>query len=178
MPYFYFLYQDAKKMTHKNQIPEDFSDESRVWIYQSNRPFRPNEIEEMDEQLKNFYLQWQSHGSQVKGWANILFDRFVVVIADEDKTNVGGCSTDSMVRIIKSFERQYQIELFDRMTIAFLVNEKVEPLPLNQIKYGLERGILKEDTLLFNNLVTTKKAFLDEWLVPLNESWLAAKVLK
>jgi hypothetical protein len=160
------------------EIPEDFAGHSRVWIYQSNRPLREQEIVEMNEQLHNFYTQWMSHGKAVKGWAKIMFDRFVVVMADEAMTDVGGCSTDSMVRIIKSFERQYLIELFDRMTIAFLVNDKVEPLPINQIIYALERGILKEDTPLFNNLVATKQALLNEWLVPLNKSWLADRVLK
>ncbi len=164
-------------MTWQEIIPNHFSDESKIWIYQCNRTLQTQEVIEMDEQLLNFYEQWTSHGAPVKGWAKILFNRFVVVMADEAATGVSGCSTDSMVRIIKSFERQYSIELFDRMTISFLVKDKVEPLPLQQINYALQKGYIETDTPLFNHLVDTKIKLLNEWLVPLNKSWIWSKLV-
>lgn len=158
-------------------IPADFSPESRVWIFQSNRQFNEQEELEINEQLHNFYVQWQSHGKEVKGWAKLFYKQFVVVVADESEIGVGGCSTDGMTRVIKSFERQYGVNLFDRLTITFLVNDKVEPLPMNQVKYALEKGYIETDTPLFNNLVATKAAFEQEWLVPLNKSWLWNKII-
>lgn len=163
--------------TYKQSLPVDFSPNSRVWIYQSSRPF--NEVEEfqINEQLYQFYVQWQSHGAAVQGWAKLLYNQFVVVIADESEATVGGCSTDSMVRIIKSFERQYGVNLFDRLTITFLVNDKPEPLPIQQVKYALEKGYIETDTLLFNNLVDTKAKLENEWLVPLDKSWLWKRIV-
>jgi hypothetical protein len=157
-------------------IPQHLSDSSRVWIYQCNRPFNEQEILEINEQLHNFYSQWTSHGAAVNGWAQVIFNRFVVVLADENEAQVGGCSTDSMVRVIKSFERQYNIDLFDRMSIAFLLNDKVEPLPLSQVKYAYEKGMLKKDTPVFNNLVSNKKALLNAWLTPLHNTWIWDKL--
>ncbi len=90
---------------------------------------------------------------------------------------MGGCSTDGMTRLIKSFERQYGIDLFDRLTITFLVNDKAEQLPMNQVKYALEKGFIETDTLLFNNLVDTKEKLENEWLVPLNKSWLWNRIV-
>ena len=84
-------------------LPEHFSDESKVWIFQSNRPFIEKEQKEIDEQLYQFYVQWLAHGDAVKGWAKLLFNQFVVVLADESGTNVSGCSTDSMVRISRAW---------------------------------------------------------------------------
>ena len=158
-------------------IPAQFSPESRVWIFQSNRQFNEQEELEINEQLHNFYVQWQSHGKEVMGWAKLFYKQFVVVVADESEIGVGGCSTDGMTRVIKSFERQYGVNLFDRLTITFLVNDKVEPLPMNQVKYALEKGYIETDTPLFNNLVATKAAFEQEWLVPLNKSWLWNKII-
>src|ERR1041384_1980906 len=109
----------------KTVVPADFSDHSRVWIYQSSRRFKEEQQREINEQLEQFYLQWASHGTPVKGWARLIFGQFIVVLADEEATGVSGCSTDSMVRIIKSIERQYETNLFDRMTLTFLV--KGEP---------------------------------------------------
>ena len=157
-------------------LPEHFSDKSKVWIFQSNRPFVEKEQKEIDEQLYQFYVQWLAHGDAVKGWAKLLFNQFVVVLADESGTNVSGCSTDSMVRIIKSLERQYDVNFFDRMTITFLINGKAQMLPFGQVQYALEKGYINEHTLTFNNIATTKSELLETWLVPMKESWLANRV--
>jgi hypothetical protein len=159
-----------------NILPSDFADDARVWIFQSNRSFNENESDEINEQLFQFYTQWQTHGSPVKGWATLLFAQFVLVIADETKHGVSGCSTDSMMRIIKSFENQYQVNLFDRLTITFLVNGRAEQLPMQQIKYALSTGFIETDTPLFNNTISTKAMLQKDWLQPLNKSWLWAKI--
>jgi hypothetical protein len=160
-----------------NLIPQDFADNSRVWIYQGSRAFIDKEEQEINEQLYQFYVQWQSHGAPVKGWAKLLFKQFVVIIADETQEMVGGCSTDSSVRVIKSLERQYDVNFFDRMMITFLVKNKAEMLPYSQVQYAIDKGFINKDTLLFNNVaVSTRQDLFDKWLVPLSDSWLADRV--
>jgi hypothetical protein len=159
-----------------NLIPQDFPDDAKVWIYQCSRAFIEKEEKEVNEQLHQFYSHWQAHGAPVKGWAKLLFRQFVVIIADETNVEVSGCSTDSSVRVIKSLERQYDVNFFDRMMITFLVKDKAEMLPFNQVQYALDKGYINKDTLLFNNVATTKKELLDTWLVPLSKSWLAGRV--
>ncbi len=85
---------------------------------------------------------------------------------------------DGMTRIIKSLERQYSVNFFDRLTISFLHREKVQMLPMNQISYGLEKGFIETDTLLFNNLVATKKSLLADWLTPLDKSWIWQRIVQ
>lgn len=157
-------------------IPADFAPESRVWIYQSSRPFGEQEALQIDEQLYQFYSQWQAHGAPVKGWGKLIFGQFIVMIADETGTNVSGCSTDGMVRIIKSIERQYSVNMFDRLVLTFLVKGKAEMLPLGQVQYAVDKGYIDGTTPLFNNTVATKKELLESWLVPVKDSWLAARL--
>lgn len=157
-------------------IPSEFSDNARVWVYQSSRAFIEKEEKEVNEQLYQFYSQWQSHGDPVKGWAKLLFKQFIVIIADETDITVSGCSTDSSVRIIKSIERQYDVNMFDRLMLTFLVKGKAEMLPLNQVQYALEKGYIDRQTPLFNNVIQTKSQLLHSWLVPLHESWLAQRL--
>ncbi len=158
-------------------LPSDFDDNSRVWVYQSSRPFAEKEQTEINEQLLQFYSQWTAHGAVVKGWARILFAQFIVFIADETDVQVSGCSTDTSVRVIKSIERQYNVNMFDRLTITFLKNNKAEMLPFNLVQYALDKGFINHRTYIFNNVVTTKKELLERWLVPLNKSWLAERVI-
>ena len=91
----------------QQHLPEDFSAGSKVWIYQSSRLFLISEALEMEDMLKDFAANWKSHGSPVKGFANLFFGRFIVLMADETATGVSGCSTDSSVHLIKSIEKKY-----------------------------------------------------------------------
>lgn len=158
-------------------IPATLGANARVWIYQSNRAFREQEELEINEQLLHFYSQWLAHGQVVNGWAGVLYHQFVVVVADEQTgAAVSGCSTDGMVRVIKSLEKQYQVQLFDRMAITFLINDKVEMLPMGQVQYALDKGYINAQTLMYNNTVATKQELMDGWLQPLAQSWLAARL--
>ena len=157
-------------------LPKEFSENARVWIYQSSRAFIEKEELEINEQLHQFYAHWQSHGIPVKGWAKLLFKQFIVFIADETDVQVSGCSTDSSVRIVKSIERQYSVNMFDRMMLTFLVDGKAQMLPYNQVQYALEKGYINKETPLFNNIAATKKELFTNWLIPIKDSWLAERV--
>lgn len=156
-------------------IPEDFNDNSRVWIYQCNRLFTLSEALAIEELLEDFTNTWLSHGDKVKGYANLIFGQFIVIMADEAATGVSGCSTDSSVRLIKNIEQDYQVNLFDRQSLAFVVKERIQLLPMEQLNYAIENDFINADTLYFNNTIQTKEELLNRWLLPVKDSWLAKR---
>jgi hypothetical protein len=158
-------------------IPNNFSDDSRIWIYLCNRQFTLNETLQIDELLQDFTSAWKSHGADVKGFGKIFFGQFIILMADESATGVSGCSTDASVRLIKNIELDYNINLFDRQTLAFIVNERIQLYPLSNLKSILKNDLISADTLYFNNTIETKKELLSHWIVPIKDSWLAAKIL-
>ncbi len=160
----------------QDHLPENFAPNSRVWIYQSNRIFFMQEALEIEPMLENFVANWKAHGAPVKGYANLFFGRFIILMADENNTAVSGCSTDSSVRLVKEIEQLFGVNMFDRLNLAFIVDEKVQMLPLQQISYAIENGFIKPTTLYFNNLVQTKQDLLNKWLVPVKDSWLASRL--
>ena len=157
-------------------LPTNFDDHSKVWIYQSSRRFAMSEALEMEEMMQEFVEGWNSHGTPVKGYANLLFGQFVILMADETATGVSGCSTDSSVHLIKKIEQTFKVNMFDRLSLAFIIKDKIELLPLTQLNYALENNFITRETLYFNNLVSTKKDLLQKWIVPAKESWLANKL--
>ncbi len=159
----------------KSLIPEDFAADSRVWIYQGSRLFMLTEALQIESLLEDFVANWNSHGDPVKGYANLLFGQFVVIIADESATGVSGCSTDSSVRVIKEIENLFRVNMFDRQTLAFVRKEKVELIPMAQFSYAMENGLISPETPYFNNLVLTKDALLNNWIIPVKNSWLARR---
>ncbi|WP_018612806.1 hypothetical protein [Segetibacter koreensis] len=161
---------------YKHLIPEDFHPTSRVWIYQSSRLFFISEALEIEEMLQEFTDNWRSHGAEVKGYANLLFGQFIVLIADETQAGVSGCSTDSSVRLIKAIEERFKVDMFNRQNLAFVVKEKIQMLPLSQLKYAVENNFIGGDTIYFNNLVQTKDELLSKWMIPVKESWLSKRI--
>jgi hypothetical protein len=163
-------------LEYKNLIPEDFAPCSKVWIYQSSRLFTISEALQIEQILEDYVTSWQSHGAPVKGYANLLFGQFIVLMADETTTAIGGCSMDTSIHMIKEIEQLFKVNMFDRQTLAFVVKDKIQLLPLSQINYGMENGFLNAYSLYFNNLVATKDELLNKWMVPIKESWLASRI--
>src|SRR6478735_8640123 len=161
---------------YKHLIPEDFNASSRVWIYQSSRLFMISEALEIEEMLNSFVESWNSHGAKVKGYANLLFGQFIILMADETATGVSGCSIDSSVRIIQQVEKQFGVEMFNWQDLAFIVKDKVQIVPRQQFSYALENNFITPDTLFFNNVVTTKKELEESWIIPIKDSWLKTKI--
>jgi len=163
-------------LEYSSLLPKDFSNNSRVWIYQSNRSFSIGEALEIEKLLKDFTSTWLSHGIPVKGYGRLFFEQFVILMADEEATGVSGCSTDSSVRLMKEIENRYGVILFERTSLAFVVKDKVQLIPLSQLSYALQNQFIHPGALYFNNNVQTKKEMEDNWIVPAKESWLAKRI--
>jgi len=123
-------------LAYKDLLPENFAPESRVWIYQSNRLFTLSEALEIEELINKFAAEWRSHGADVDAYGNLFFGQFVVLMADETRAGVSGCSTDSSVRFIKSLGEKLGVDFFNRTNLAFLIKDKIQVLPMGQLSYA------------------------------------------
>ena len=157
----------------KQHLPEDFAYTSKVWIFQSSRLFLISESLDMEEMLTDFAKQWKSHGIPVKGFAMLFFGRFVVLMADETATGVSGCSTDSSVHVIKNIEKKFNVHMFHRESLAFVVKDKIELIPLPQLQYAIQNMFINRNTLYFNNIITSKAELISNWIIPAGDTWLA-----
>jgi hypothetical protein len=162
---------------YRHLLPGEFAAGSRVWVYQGNRLFTMSEALQVEDLLNHFADNWQSHGIPVKGYANLFFGQFIILMADETATGVSGCSTDSSVRLLKEIETRCGVNMFDRQLLAFIAKDKVQLLPLSQLQYAANNNFINGDTIYFNNLVQTKQELENNWLVPVKESWLAKRIV-
>lgn len=163
-------------LNYQQLLPADFASDSRVWIYQSNRLFSMGEALQIEDLLRHFTAEWKSHGTPVKGYGNLFFGQFIVLMADENATGVSGCSTDSSVRFIKEIEQVFKVNLFDRQLLAFLIKDKIQLLPLPQLQYSIDHGYINGDTIYFNNLVADKNELENKWMIPVKDSWLSKRL--
>ena len=146
-------------------------DTSRIWIYQSNREFSSEEENVIKRNTKNFIENWTRHGDDLKGSFTMVYNRFVIIAVDENFANVSGCSIDASVRFIQQIQSELNVDLLNKLHIAFKTNDDVNSVSLNDFRSFIVSDKITQDTIVFNNLVNTKADFESKWEVPAKESW-------
>lgn len=150
-----------------NQLPE----ESRVWIYQANRSFSEEEIVELNSKLEKFLEAWTAHGKDLQAGYKIVYKRFIVVALNQNLNIATGCSIDASVHFIQELERDYNVDLMDKMNVSFKQGEFIAYKPLVDFKKMAKNNSVSKNTIVFNNLVTNIAEFKENWEVPASESW-------
>lgn len=154
------------------QFENSLPDSSRVWIYQSSRKFTAGEANAINVKIKQFLFQWNAHKVEVAGDGRLFYNYFIVLMADESKVGVSGCSIDSSVHFIKSLGNEFNTNFFDRWNLAYMKGEEVIGCHREEFEALLNTCEIKEDTIVFNNLLDTKGDFNSKWQVPYKDSWL------
>lgn len=159
------------------EIFNDFPANARTWVYQSSRTLTDEEAKELTHLARGFTKNWLSHGAQLPAASDVLYNRFLIMMVDESAETAGGCSIDSSVIQIRSIQQKLNIDLLDRMDLAFLNTEgTLETVHANKIFDAYEHGVLTEDTTVFNNIITSKAELETNWRVPLKKSWAGSRV--
>lgn len=150
---------------------ENLPRHSRVWIYQSDRKFTAQEIEFISGKTIGFIEQWTRHGSELKGSFQIKYKQFLVLAVDEGFTNVSGCSIDSSVHFIQELEKVLNVDMMNKMNISFKSGDTINIVTMSNFKELAIANIITSETIVFNNMVTTKDELETQWEVPVNTSW-------
>jgi hypothetical protein len=144
---------------------------SRVWLYQSNRILSDAEVKEIQIMAQHFVPGWDAHGVLLAASIKVYHHLFIVIMVDENVTQISGCAIDKSVAFIKKVEQQLNIHLFDRMIVAYKKDTLIETCTMQEFQDLFNQGLINEQTLVFNNLVNTKMEFEKNWLIPLGNSW-------
>jgi hypothetical protein len=144
---------------------------SRVWIYQSNREFTNTEVEFISAKAIEFINAWTRHGDDLKGSFTIKYNQFLVLAVDESFNNVSGCSIDSSVRFVQGLENELELDLMNKMNITFKDGESINLVKLPDFQKFAKAQKITSETIVFNNMVATKEDFENNWEVPAKESW-------
>lgn len=151
----------------------DFSENSRVWIYQADRAFTAAEQEPLQEVLRDFTRSWSAHGNALAAGFELRHDRFIVLFVDEAQAGATGCSIDKSVKLMKAIEQEFGVNLFDRFQTAYKGGDEIRAAGRTELEALIRSGAIDEDTIVFNNLVQTKKELDQNWEIPFKASWHA-----
>jgi hypothetical protein len=150
-----------------NTLPE----ESRVWIYQANRSFSESELAELEVKLNVFIEAWTAHGKDLEASYKVVYKRFIVMALNQDLNNATGCSIDASVHFIQEIEKEYKVDLMDKMNVSYKQGEFIAFKTLLDFKKMAKDKAVSKNTIVFNNLVNNIAEFNENWEVPASESW-------
>ncbi|HQV99898.1 MAG TPA: ABC transporter ATPase [Bacteroidia bacterium] len=151
--------------------PLNLSDNSRIWIYQADRELTADEQSFLNQELLNFITDWTAHNVALSGSFEILHDRFLVIMIDENKTSASGCSIDKCFNFLKKMEAKLNVNFMNRLLLAYKENNEIKMLPKSKFEDLLKAGQLNENTIVFNNLIEKKAELKTNWQVPIKDSW-------
>jgi len=147
------------------------NEQAHVWIYQCSRTFAQEEELALLKEGEAFVSQWKTHGKTLLARFEVYYRRFIVITVDQEVQQLSGCSKDSATHFIKAIEESYNVSLLDRMQVAYWSGDEVKTIHLHDLKEALDSHEITRDTIVFNNLVSTKYEMNTQWEVPLNQSW-------
>ncbi len=148
-----------------------FPDTTRMWIYQANQKFAPEVVQEVKAKIQGFVNQWVSHNQALRASGDLYHNQFVILIVDESQAGASGCSIDSSVHFVKQLERDYDMDLFDRLRFTYLQDNEVKTASKEEFAQLYQAQKITDETLVFDNLVDNKADFEAGWVKALGESW-------
>lgn len=143
----------------------------KVWIYLSDKKLEGAVLNALQQQGQAFVQNWKAHDVPLSASFEVLLDRFIIVKVDETQYNASGCSIDKLLRLIKQLESDFQLQLLNRLLVAYKTTNGVEVVHSSKIKDLLAAHSISPDTEIFNVAASDSNEFA-KWLQPLKETWL------
>jgi hypothetical protein len=146
----------------------------KVWVYTSSNAFTSENVDQIYQFAQQFLSSWESHGAPVIGGIEILYNRFVVIYADDCDGHLCGRAQDAQVRFIKEIEPILGVSLMNRMFVAFKTDKgEVEVLPVSEFSSYVKTIANNGDLTVFDNTITSISEFNSKWETNLSNTWMA-----
>ncbi len=144
---------------------DEISDDSRVWIYASEKRLTTNQKHYIIDSISNHIKNWKSHQKPLKSAVKILEDYFIIVALDESYQKASGCSIDTLQSNIQNIEKELDVKILGRLNVYVMKNGEIESIPLFKLKDSVDH-----DTLFYDLTINYKKE-IETYLKPIKEGW-------
>ena len=152
---------------------KNMPNDSRIWIYQSDRDLIELEKSIIDNKMSLFLDSWQAHGKDLECSYSIIHKRFIIIAVNENVNPIGGCSIDYSLQLINDISDSIQVNLLNRLIVNFRIDNKISSASLNDLKSKIKDGTLSSETIIFNTAINTKGELLNNFEINIGSSWLS-----
>ena len=150
---------------------------NRVWAFIISKPLSNEQLISLNDLGNKFVLGWTAHEQKLTASFEIIKNKIIVVKVNEEVTGASGCSIDKLTHFIKDAEKQFSIELLNRLLVAYKEQDEICIVHSSKIKELLEQNSINENTLILNTACANQDEF-SKWEQPLKNTWLNKYLIK
>lgn len=151
--------------------------EEKVWIYIISRELNSEELNLLNEYCIRFINEWTAHEMKLEASYEIFQNRLLIIKVNESSYNASGCSIDKLQRFVRELEVSMNVELLNRLYVAYDFNDKLKVIYADAIPELIAGGEMSEATLIYDNTISSSFEFAS-WKKPLKETWLKKYLAK
>lgn len=144
---------------------------NRAWTYVISKELSDSQLASIQNAGNEFVKGWTAHEQQLHGSFSIFKKRIIVIRVNEDVHAASGCSIDKLTRFIKQLETEFNIELMNRLLVAYQDGEQVKVAHSSKVKELLQNGGLNADSIVYNTAIANQHE-LEKWEQSLKNTWL------
>lgn len=149
---------------------KNMPEESKIWIFPSRKKFFANEIEGLENKVRVFIEKWVANNPSITATSLLKYNRFLIICAASEET-ISTTVTNELISFIIELQAEYETELMDKMNACFKQGQFVQYKELKEFKKLIKDKAVNKNTIVFDNLVSTKYEFENYWETPASESW-------
>jgi len=144
---------------------------AKVWIYQSDTNLSIVDVELIEKEVKFFLNNWSSHNKEIESSYEIRYNRFLIIGLNEDINSASGCSIDKSVNFIKNLQSILKVNFLNRLDVAYKIENEINSISLLEFQNMIRENKLSKDSIVYNNMIDTKKLYLNNWETTIENSW-------
>ena len=144
---------------------------AKVWIYQSDSNLSSKDVELIEKEVKLFLNNWSSHNKEIESSYEIRYNRFLIIGLNENINSASGCSIDKSVNFIKNLQSILKVNFLNRLDVAYKIENEINSISLLEFQNMIREKKLSKDSIVYNNMIDTKKLYLNNWETTIENSW-------
>ena len=144
---------------------------SKIWVYQSDRNLSKIDVELIEKEVKVFLENWSSHNKEIESSFEVRYNRFLIIGLNENINSASGCSIDKSVNFIKNLQSILKVNFLNRLDVAYKIDNEINSISLLEFQNMIRENKLSKDSIVYNNMIDTKKLYLNNWETTIENSW-------
>ncbi len=148
---------------------------ARVWVFASDRPLAPPQVDLLLGEVDAYLEQWRAHGQPLTVAREWRDDRFLTIAVDQTDAYASGCSIDGLFRALRALEPRLGAGLVGSGRVHFRDESgMIRTVTRDEFSRLGESGVVTRRTRVFDPTVATAGEWRERFETDAASSWHAA----
>lgn len=149
-------------------------DDSRVWVFGSDRRFDDNAASRLLGEVDRFLAHWQAHGHPLDAGRDWRYERFLSIAVDQSTAGASGCSIDGLYRALRALEGALGASLLGAGVFYYrATGSELCTATRREFAARAADGAIDRETIVFDLTVDTLGAWRERFEAPVSAGWHA-----